>query len=445
MVRAVGNAGNSEENGETENRAASENGSLRESKVKRKIERPRGTRDFLPDEMEKRRAVERIMREIAESYGYREVCTPTFEHLELFTIKSGEGIIEEIYAFKDKSNRNLALRPELTAPVMRLFVNECSVMPRPLRFYYFANCFRYERPQKGRYREFWQFGVELIGSDKPMADAEVIGLAYRILKELGIDFELHIGHVGILRKLLSNLEPELSLKIFRLIDKEQLDELERLMRGRGLDVLYAKISELISTKGDAGVIEKVREILDSSVNEDLDYLKEVCTLLDSYGVEYVVDMSIVRGLDYYTGIVFEAYAESLGAQKQVCGGGSYRLSHLFGGEDVPSTGFAIGFDRVMEVCRVSPSRKLKVAVVDANCSREAVRLAEMLRDRVKAAVIVDVMGRNLKKQLSHCSDADFAVIVGRKELEGGYYTLKDMRSGEQRKVGFEELVKILSS
>ena len=445
MVRAVGNAGNSEENGETENRVATENGSLRESKVKRKIERPRGTRDFLPDEMEKRRAVERIMREIAESYGYREVCTPTFEHLELFTIKSGEGIVEEIYAFKDKSNRDLALRPELTAPVMRLFVNECSVMPRPLRFYYFANCFRYERPQKGRYREFWQFGVELIGSDKPMADAEVIGLAYRILKELGIDFELHIGHVGILRKLLSDLEPDLSSKIFRLIDKEQLDELESLMRDRGLDELYAKVSELISTKGDAGVIEKVREILDSSVNEDLDYLKEVCSLLDSYGVEYVVDMSIVRGLDYYTGIVFEAYAEGLGAQKQVCGGGSYRLSHLFGGEDVPSTGFAIGFDRVMEVCRISPSRKLKVAVVDANCSREAVRLAEMLRDRVKAAVIVDVMGRNLKKQLSHCSDADFAVIVGRKELEGGYYTLKDMRSGEQRKVGFEELVNILSS
>ncbi len=412
-----------------------------------RIERPRGTRDFLPGEMERRRAVEKLMREIAESYGYREVCTPTFEHLELFTIKSGEGIVEEIYAFKDKSNRDLALRPELTAPVMRLFVNECSVMPRPLRFYYFANCFRYERPQKGRYREFWQFGVELIGSDKPRADAEVITLAYRILERLGVKFELHVGHVGILRKLLSGVEESLASKIFRLIDKEQLEELRSLMLDRGLDDLYEKVSNLISTKGGVEVLDEVRSILGTSVEGDLKYLREVCSLLESSGVEYLVDMSIVRGLDYYTGIVFEAYAEGLGAQKQVCGGGSYRLAHLFGGEDVPSTGFAIGFDRVMEVCKIPSDKRLKVVVVDANCPEEAVKLAEKLRSRLKtkAAVVVDVMGRNLRKQLSHSGDADFAVIVGKKEVEGGFYTLKDMKSGKQVEVGFDELVQLINS
>ncbi len=416
--------------------------SKRKVKVKVKIERPRGTRDFLPQEMEKRRAVERIMREIAESYGYREVLTPTFEHLELFTIKSGEGIVEEIYAFKDKGGRDLALRPELTAPVMRMFVNECSVMPRPLRFYYFANCFRYERPQRGRYREFWQFGVELIGSDRPKADAEVITLAYRILEKLGLDFKLHIGHVGILRKLLSGVEEDTASRIFRFIDKGQMDELRNLMVSEGMEELYEKIAELTSIKGGLDVLEKVEEF-EEGVKSDLDYLREVCELLDCSGVSYTVDMSIVRGLDYYTGIVFEAYAEGLGAQKQVCGGGSYRLAHLFGGEDVPSTGFAIGFDRVMEVCRISQKRKLKVSVVDANCPKEAIRLAEKLRMETNCVVVTDVMGRNLKKQLGY-SNADFVVIVGKKEIEGGYYSLKDMKTGEQKRLSFEELVRFLN-
>ncbi len=401
-----------------------------------KVERPRGTRDFLPDEMERRRAVEKLMRRIAESYGYREVCTPTFEHLELFTLKSGEGIIEEIYAFKDKGGRDLALRPELTAPVMRMFVNECSVMPRPLRFYYFANCFRYERPQKGRYREFWQFGVELIGSDRPESDAEVISLAYRILEELKIDFKLHIGHVGILRELLKDVESETASKIFRLIDKEQLEELKNFMYERGLKDLYSEVKEVVSLKGEV-------EILDS-LDFDVERLKKVCEILDACNVRYTIDLSIVRGLDYYTGIVFEAYAEGLGAQKQVCGGGSYRLAHLFGGEDVPSTGFAIGFDRVMEVCRPKIPEKLKVAVVNANQPVEAAKLADRLRKELPSVTIVtDVMGRKLQKQLSHFSDFDFAVIVGRKEVQEKLYTLKDLKTKKQEKLSFEELVEKL--
>ncbi|MEM3478202.1 MAG: ATP phosphoribosyltransferase regulatory subunit, partial [Archaeoglobaceae archaeon] len=190
-----------------------------------KIERPRGTRDFLPEEMEKRRDVEKRLREIAESFGYREVATPTFEHSELFKLKSGEGIIEEMYVFKDKSERELALRPELTAPIIRMFVNECSRMPKPLRFYYIGNCFRYERPQKARYREFWQFGVELIGSDSYLANAEVIFLAYKMLKSLEIDFELNIGHVGILRSILSPLGDKAE-RAMRLIDKNDKDALK---------------------------------------------------------------------------------------------------------------------------------------------------------------------------------------------------------------------------
>ena len=164
------------------------------------ISKPRGTRDFTPEEMKKRRWLERKMRDVFERYGYEEIATPTIEHLELFTLKSGEGIIEETYAFEDKAGRKLALRPELTAPVMRFYVERFQMDAKPLKFYYFGNCFRYDRPQKGRYREFWQFGCELIGSDKPEAIAELISLAYNILRESGLrNVIVRVGNLDILR------------------------------------------------------------------------------------------------------------------------------------------------------------------------------------------------------------------------------------------------------
>ncbi len=404
-----------------------------------KIERPRGTRDFLPDEMERRRAIERIMREIAESFGYREVLTPTFEHLELFTIKSGEGIVEEIYAFKDKGGRDLALRPELTAPVMRMFVNECTGMPKPLRFYYFANCFRYERPQKGRYREFWQFGVELIGSSSPLADAEVISLAYRIMDELKIEFDLHIGHVGLLRHLLRDLEEGVASKIMRLIDKRDLDGLESYMDGvRICSDLRERVFSLIDLVGGREVIDSAKEIIPDF---DFDHVERVCDVLDALDVKYKLDFGIARGLDYYTGVVFEAYArKGLGAQNQICGGGSYRLAHLFGGEDVPATGFALGFDRIAEICEIEVERRKRVVVVSfKGLEGEAFRIANMLRDR--AVVITDVMERSVKRQLSYANDvnADLAVIVGERELKEGKVAVKDLKSGEQRTVSLDEL------
>ena len=405
-----------------------------------KIERPRGTRDFLPDEMEKRREIERIMRRIAESYGYREVLTPTFEHLELFTIKSGEGIVEEIYAFKDKGGRDLALRPELTAPVIRMFVNECTGMPRPLRFYYFANCFRYERPQKGRYREFWQFGVELIGSASPLADAEVISLAYRIMDELKLKFDLHVGHVGLLRHLLRDLEEEKASKIMRLIDKKDLDQLERYLDEVNVgDDLREAVFSLVELVGSREIIDEAKQIIPDF---DFMHVERVCDVLDALDVDYKLDFGIARGLDYYTGIVFEAYArEGLGAQKQICGGGSYRLAHLFGGDDIPATGFALGFDRIAEICEVEAEKKKVVVVANLKgLEVEAFKIAEMLRKK-GITVVVDVMERNLKRQMSYANDinADIAIIVGEKELKEGKVGVKDLRSGEQKTVSLDEL------
>jgi histidyl-tRNA synthetase len=409
-----------------------------------KIEKPRGTRDFLPDEAERRRGIEQVMREIAESYGYREVSTPTFEHLTLFTIKSGEDIVKEIYAFKDKSGRELALRPELTAPVMRMFVNECSVMPKPLRFYYFANCFRYENPQKGRYREFWQFGVELIGSDSYLADLEVIVLAYNIMRNLNLDFILNIGHVGLLRKLLEDVDEVRYHRIMRMIDKKDLQGLERYLNSEGLEGYLESINELIRLKGGTEIIDHAREIIPDF---DFSHLQNLCKGLEKLQIDYNLDFSIVRGLDYYTGVVFEAFAKKgLGAQNQICGGGSYRLSHLFGGSDVPSTGFAFGFDRIAEICEIEPRAIESILVAStAGMELKALEIAEKLR-KLSKRVLTDVMERNLKKQLSFANSigARFAVIVAEKEFKEGKVILRDLEKGEQVVIRIGDLLKRLN-
>ena len=182
------------------------------------IQCPRGTRDFLPDEMERRRHYENILRMTARTFGFREISTPIFEETELFVTRSGPNILNEIYAFKDKGDRDIALRPELTAPVMRMFVNGMSNEPRPLKLFYFGQCFRYERPQSGRYREFFQFGAELIGNANAETDAEAIALAAAMIKALGLrDYKIRIGHIGVLRNMLS------SASIYFFINGRKLD------------------------------------------------------------------------------------------------------------------------------------------------------------------------------------------------------------------------------
>ncbi len=384
------------------------------------------------------------MRSIAESHGYGEIQTPAFENLELFTIKSGEDVVDEIYSFQDKGGRDLALRPELTAPVLRAYVNEFAVMTKPLRFYYFGNCFRYERPQKARYREFWQFGIELIGSESYLADAEVILIAYEIMRELNLNIELRIGHVGLLRHLLEEVEEEQASKIMRLIDKEDMEGLEEFINHIGLPQnLKESIYSLVGTSGGRETLEKTAEFIP---NFDFTYLENLCDVLDSMNLEYSLDFGIARGLDYYTGVVFEGYTRSgLGAQSQICGGGSYRLAHLFGGGDTPSTGFALGFDRIADICEIELEEDKVVAVINMGLESEALRIASELRKETGKKVVVDVMERPLKKQMRYADhvNAQYAVIVGEREMQENKYGLKDMKTGEQRLVDKDELIHII--
>ncbi|MDK2916940.1 MAG: histidyl-tRNA synthetase [Euryarchaeota archaeon] len=400
------------------------------------LQKPRGTRDFLPDEMERRRLIERRMRETARRWGYREVCTPDFEHLELFTMKSGEGIIQEMYVFEDKGGRKMTLRPEVTAAVLRMYVNEGKVLPKPLRWCYFADCFRYERPQKGRYRQFWQFGVELIGADTASADAEVIMLADDTLRSTGVTFDLHVGHLAPMKHLLSDLDPADQRAIMAYLDKHDPEGLEAALVEKNLTHLAEPLAALGECRDVAEVFEVAGDVPERA------RIEETFALLDSQEIDYRPDFGIARGLDYYTGMVFEGFAQNLGAENQILGGGTYRLAHLFGGDDVASCGFAIGFDRVM--VSIGEFELAPEPVVGVVCTPEGRSRALEVARAFRAAGIraeADLMQRGMGAQLSHAAKtADFAVVLGKREVESGTVTLKNLHSGEQQERSLEEAI-----
>lgn len=395
------------------------------------LQKPRGTRDFLPDEMEARRAVEWKLREVARRWGYREVCTPEFEDLELFTMRSGDGIIGEMYVFEDKGGRKMALRPEITAAVIRMYINEAKVAPKPLRWCYYADCFRYERPQKGRYRQFWQFGVELIGADSAIADAEVIMLAADMLNATGVRYDLKVGHLSFVRNLVRDLDPALQRTIRAQLDKKDFEGLETTLAGMNRPELASSLKALVSCTDLSEAFEIAGTI------PDRERIEETFSYLDTAGVRYTLNPGIARGLDYYTGIVFEGFADNLGAENQILGGGVYRLAHLFGGDDVASCGFAIGFDRVMVSLGETASRA-KETVAAVVCTEEARARALAVARAFRDAGIrseMDLMGRGFGAQLAHAAkSADFAIIIGQREAASGEVTLKNLKTGEQKTI-----------
>ena len=413
------------------------------------IQRPRGTRDFLPDDMEKRRYYEGKLRDVAKTFGFREVATPMFEESELFILRSGPNVLGELYAFKDKGDREIALRPEMTAPVVRMFVNEMSNDPKPIKVFYFGQCFRYERPQSGRYREFFQFGAELIGNANPESDAEVIGMASAMIRALGLkDYKLRIGHIGVLRQRITDIgvPKERMAEVLQKLDKKLYDEARPLLTSMGVkDADIDGLFELTETVGG-------KEVLSKAPAEAGKYLSDVVGFLEAMGVKDIeIDLGVVRGLDYYTGMVFEAEAPALGAEKQICGGGSYTLSELFGGEKVFSTGFAIGFDRILLAMEKEGQvyQRKGIAAYVVTVSDDVKLQAASIVSRLREAGIpsdIDIMGRKMAKAMKYASTtgAKYVVIVGAKELEQDSVTVRDMESGEQKLVKIEDLVKELS-
>ncbi len=411
--------------------------------------KPRGTRDFLFEDMEERNYVENTIRNVVENYGFKEIKTPIFENLELFTTKSGEGIKEEIYHFQDKGGRDLALRPELTASVSRLYNNNLQKSAKPLKMYYFGSCFRYERPQAGRFREFWQFGIEVIGGVPIYKEAEIIAMANEALTQVGIkNYEINIGHLGIIKGVLNqlNISSQQQTAIIASIDKEDYELLDKLLEDNDISSEYKNIiTSIINIKGSRSDLETLKQLLEDIPEsfEALENLDKTLEVLEVFGFDdYVVNLSIARGLDYYTGIVFEIYVPDLGAEKQITGGGTYNLTALFDSEKVESTGFAFGFDRIMEAYHrqniqvpISSKPKVLVIPVKKEFKLNAIEVAQQLRGH-NIVTDIDLKGKKLKKNLSYANNHNFnkVIMIGQQEVEDETVTIKDMDSGCQETI-----------
>lgn len=425
---------------------------------------PRGTRDFTPEEMQRRRYTENSMMTTFQKFGYKEIQTPIFENLELFTAKSGATIIDELYSFKDKGDRELALRPELTAPVMRFYVDKLQMEPKPLKLFYFGNCFRYDRPQKGRYREFWQMGCELIGASTPEAMAELIALAYHAIKETGLkNINLRVGNLGYLNQQVeetlsssncyttgsTELKNNTKSEIFRLIDKEDYEGVRNKFKESG--VIDKKIIKFMDSI-DANNIEDLKKFsVKPGLEQELERYNKTINLLKKFGVDNArMEMKIARGLDYYSGIVFEIDAPILGAEKQLCGGGEYKLVPLFGGKETPTAGFAIGFDRTILALESEdftfPKETVDVCVIPLSNAviDRSLEIASDLRN-MGAMVDVDLMRRGVSKSLKYAASlhSKKAVLVGPKELKKNSVIIRDMDSGDQKLVEVNNVIYML--
>jgi histidyl-tRNA synthetase len=425
-----------------------------------RIQRVKGTRDLLPEDMAKRRYVFEKIREVFEAYGFKEILTPTFEYTKLFELRSGEEVVEQLYAFEDKGGRNIALRPDLTSSVARLFVNYFQTAPKPIRWYYIANMFRYEEPQSGRLREFWQAGVELIGSPNIEADAEVIALFIESYLNTGLrEFTVNIGDRVILDEFAKMLGVEDDIGLMRLIDKKDKmsrEDFTKSLREFGLgEEEIEKVFALIELKGKPDdVLPKAYELFESeTAREELKKIEELFELLKAYGVENyaLIDFGIARGFDYYTSIVFEAIAPNDLGIGSIGGGGRYdNLIEVFGGKPTPATGFAIGIERLIPILEskgLLPELKVgsDVFIVyignELEIKKKAIEITQMLR-KAKIKAEYDIQRRKLSKALDYANSigARVVVILGKRDLAEGNVTIRNMESGEQITIPIEKTV-----
>ncbi|HEX3325203.1 MAG TPA: histidine--tRNA ligase [Solirubrobacterales bacterium] len=398
-----------------------------------KYQAPRGTFDVLPAAARARRRIEHAAAAIFARAGYEPIATPSFEDTELFERGVGHStdiVRKEMFTFEDKGGRSLTLRPEGTAPICRAYVEHgMQTLAQPVKLFYLGPFFRHERPQAGRYRQFHQLGAEAIGTDSPLADAEAIGLLAELLAELDVPgVELHLGSLGsldtrqaYLKELKAHLhahEGELAKEVRERIDANPL---------RAFDS---------DDDGTQAVMATAPKLVERLEGADAEHFDEVRALLDAAGVEYMVDPTLVRGLDYYTRTIFSFVCDRLGAQSEIGGGGRYDgLVEQLGGRPTPAVGWAAGIERIMLALdeeAAAEGRDVFVAVADddrGRRSRAMVLVGELRKAGLSAEV--DLGGRGLKGQLKHADRIGASRVV---ILEQDGAQLRDMASGEQRSI-----------
>jgi histidyl-tRNA synthetase len=412
----------------------------------------RGMRDLLPEEAATLNLVIAKARETAELYGYGEVITPLVEPYELLSAKSGEEIRQRMFTFKDLGDRTVALRPEFTASIARLATTALKTEPKPLRIFSVGSVYRYDEPQRGRYREFWQSNFELMGSNKPEADAEVISLTNSLMKATGLqNYVFKIGHIGVIRGILSqeNVDDKVQYAILQFMDKKEYGKAFELIEQKKCQTA---LKGLLEVKGDTPfeTAEKIKKYVKGYDESEAaaDNLLDILHLATASGcLVETVEPAFSRGLEYYTGMIFEVNVPELDVA--LGGGGRYdRLIEVFGGESTPAVGVAHGLDRITLAMRTQKpplqTRREKTVVVipvRQEQNAEALKISQMLRES-GIPVEFEVMGRKMAKALEDADrrKMDYAVIVGEKELKEGAVVLRDLAKHEQTTVEIAKLV-----
>lgn len=420
----------------------------------------RGMRDLLAEDAKMMIYVEDQARKTARLYGYKEIITPVVESYDLLAAKAGEEVRSRMFAFKDLGGRDVALRPEFTASIARLVATTMRNEPKPFRLFSMGTVYRYDEPQRGRYREIWQSNYELIGSSRPEADAEIIMLTDGLMREAGLErFDVKVGHVGVLRGILGQErvgEREQSA-IMQLMDKKEYDNALKLVESAGASPKCLEVlRQLVECRGTdvTEVVNKTEELVKDYEKSVIaaENLRETLKLVSESGckINVTVDAGFARGLEYYTGMIFEVYVPSIDIA--LGGGGRYdKLVELFGGEPTPAVGIAHGIDRIVlamkmqkTVLRTGNEKTVVVVPIKEELRAEALKISRMLRD-AGVLVEVEVMGRRMAKALE---DADrrkinYAIIVGERELSEGAVVVRDLAKRQQSTVKVERIIDLV--
>jgi len=410
----------------------------------------KGTYDILPKDAGQWQRVETRVREFINRAGYIEIRTPAFEKTELFTRSVGEDsdvVSKEMYSWTDQGGTDITLKPEYTASVIRSYIQHNLGAKSPLtKLYYLDNLFRRERPQKGRYRQFRQYGIEAIGSPHPEQDAEVITIAYELLVELGIkDITLKLNSIGSSE---CRNEYRQALKDFL---QPHLDKLSETSRKR----FDSNPMRILDTKIDfeIALLQEAPTITSFLTPDDANHFDEVQIYLEALDVPFTLDTALVRGLDYYTRTTFEIISSKLGAQDALCGGGRYdKLAETLGGKQTPAVGFAAGFERILiAMDEVDTDQKIRADKIYLIGLGDAVRptMLKILGEARKAGLIMefDSLRRSIKSQMREANKigASLAIIIGDKELKDKSVQIKDLNNGQQESIPIDSIISYIKS
>ncbi len=414
------------------------------SKKETQISAIKGTKDILPQEARKWQKVEVEAREVFELYGYREIRTPIFEATELFEKGTGQTtdiVTKEMYTFKDKGGRSLTLRPEYTPSIVRSIIeNRLYLKPQPLRLYFIGPMFRYDKPQKGRYRQFHQMDIEVFGEKDPAIDAEIVEMADYLLEKLKVrGKDILVNSVGC-RKCRPAYHKDLKASAEKVRGK-LCEDCQRKIDTNPLRIFDCKVE----TCREATLA--FPEIIDHLCGECQEHFDKFCSYLGGYGIRYRIEPRLVRGLDYYTKTTFEIVSSKLGAQDAILGGGRYDdMMKDFGGPDMCAIGFAVGMERLLSLV---PYQREKEVFVYFVCLGDEARdvgmeLARFLR-RKGVESLIEYKERSLRNQMSRADKlgAKWVLVIGEDEVKKGVYQLKRMETGEQRECARQEILKIL--